>query len=97
LTVLPRRRPHHLAERAAEVRLIGKAEIGGNLGQGFAAPQSSARPLHAEVALIRKRGDAVTAAKEANQVKWADTIHPNQTGYNFMGDTWYSVIGSYLH
>ncbi len=27
----------------------------------------------------------------------SDTIHPNQTGYNFMGDTWYSVIGSYLH
>jgi lysophospholipase L1-like esterase len=26
----------------------------------------------------------------------SDTIHPNQTGYNFMGDTWYSVIGSYL-
>jgi lysophospholipase L1-like esterase len=27
----------------------------------------------------------------------SDTIHPNQTGYNFMGDTWYSVIGTYLH
>jgi lysophospholipase L1-like esterase len=27
----------------------------------------------------------------------SDSIHPNQTGYNFMGDTWYSVIGSYLH
>ena len=27
----------------------------------------------------------------------SDTIHPNQTGYNFMGDTWYSVISSYLH
>ena len=27
----------------------------------------------------------------------SDTIHPNQTGYNFMGDTWYSVIASYLH
>jgi hypothetical protein len=23
-----------------------------------------------------------------------DGIHPNQTGYNFMGDTWYSVVGS---
>jgi hypothetical protein len=27
----------------------------------------------------------------------SDSIHPNQTGYNFMGDTWYSVISSYLH
>ena len=27
----------------------------------------------------------------------SDSIHPNQTGYNFMGDTWYGVIGSYLH
>ena len=27
----------------------------------------------------------------------SDTIHPNKTGYNFMGDQWYSVIGSYLH
>ena len=27
----------------------------------------------------------------------SDTIHPNQTGYNFMGDTFYAVINSYLH
>jgi hypothetical protein len=27
----------------------------------------------------------------------SDSIHPNQTGYNFMGDTWYSTISSYLH
>jgi lysophospholipase L1-like esterase len=26
----------------------------------------------------------------------SDGIHPNQTGYNFMGDAWYSVISSYL-
>jgi lysophospholipase L1-like esterase len=25
-----------------------------------------------------------------------DGVHPNQTGYNFMGDQWYSVIGSLL-
>jgi hypothetical protein len=24
----------------------------------------------------------------------SDGIHPNQTGYNWMGDTWYSVVGS---
>jgi lysophospholipase L1-like esterase len=23
----------------------------------------------------------------------SDGIHPNQTGYNFMGDTWYALIG----
>ena len=23
----------------------------------------------------------------------SDGIHPNQTGYDFMGDTWYSVVG----
>jgi hypothetical protein len=27
----------------------------------------------------------------------SDSIHPNQTGYNFMGDQFYSVIKSYLH
>ncbi|HET7544167.1 MAG TPA: SGNH/GDSL hydrolase family protein [Polyangiaceae bacterium] len=27
----------------------------------------------------------------------SDSIHPNQTGYNFMGDQFYSVISSYLH
>jgi len=26
----------------------------------------------------------------------SDGIHPNQTGYNWMGDTWYSVISSYF-
>ena len=26
----------------------------------------------------------------------SDGIHPNQTGYNWMGDTWYAVISSYL-
>jgi lysophospholipase L1-like esterase len=26
----------------------------------------------------------------------SDGVHPNQTGYNFMGDQWYSVIGSLL-
>ncbi len=26
-----------------------------------------------------------------------DGIHPNQTGYNFMGDGWYAGISSYLH
>src|SRR4029077_5775732 len=78
LAVLPRRCPHHLAKRAAKVGLIGKAEIGRNLGEGFAAPQGSAGPLHAEVALIRKRGDAVTTPKEANQVKWADLGDPRQ-------------------
>ena len=26
-----------------------------------------------------------------------DGIHPNQTGYNFMGDGWYGAISSYLH
>ena len=26
----------------------------------------------------------------------SDGIHPNQTGYNWMGDTWYSTISSYL-
>ncbi len=25
-----------------------------------------------------------------------DGIHPNQTGYNFMGDAWYGVISAYL-
>ena len=23
-----------------------------------------------------------------------DGIHPNQTGYNWMGDTWYTAVGS---
>ena len=27
----------------------------------------------------------------------SDSIHPNQTGYNFMGDQFYSVVSSYLH
>jgi hypothetical protein len=27
----------------------------------------------------------------------SDSIHPNQTGYNFMGDQFYSVISKYLH
>jgi hypothetical protein len=27
----------------------------------------------------------------------SDSIHPNQSGYNFMGDQFYSVISSYLH
>lgn len=26
-----------------------------------------------------------------------DGVHPNQKGYDWMGDTWYSVISSYLH
>ena len=26
----------------------------------------------------------------------SDGVHPNQTGYDFMGDQWYSVIGSLL-
>ena len=26
-----------------------------------------------------------------------DTIHPNKTGYDFMGDAFYSVIGDLLH
>ncbi len=26
----------------------------------------------------------------------SDGIHPNQTGYNFMGDAWYGVISAYL-
>ena len=26
-----------------------------------------------------------------------DGIHPNQTGYDFMGDGWYMGISSYLH
>jgi len=26
-----------------------------------------------------------------------DGIHPNMTGYNWMGDQWYPVIGGYLH
>jgi lysophospholipase L1-like esterase len=25
-----------------------------------------------------------------------DGIHPNQKGYDWMGDTWYSSISSYL-
>src|SRR4029078_6844691 len=24
-----------------------------------------------------------------------DSIHPNMTGYNWMGDQWYTVVGSY--
>jgi lysophospholipase L1-like esterase len=24
----------------------------------------------------------------------SDGIHPNQTGYNWMGDTWYATVGS---
>jgi len=27
----------------------------------------------------------------------SDGIHPNMTGYNWMGDQWYPVISSYLH
>ena len=27
----------------------------------------------------------------------SDSIHPNKTGYDFMGDAWYDVIKSYLH
>ena len=27
----------------------------------------------------------------------SDGIHPNQTGYNWMGDTWYAAIGSLFH
>jgi lysophospholipase L1-like esterase len=27
----------------------------------------------------------------------SDTIHPNMNGYNWMGDQWYSVVGSYFH
>ena len=27
----------------------------------------------------------------------SDSIHPNQTGYNFMGDQFYAVISKYLH
>ena len=46
-TVLPRRRPHHVAEGAAQVGLIGESEIGRDLGQGFAASEGVARPLHA--------------------------------------------------
>jgi hypothetical protein len=26
----------------------------------------------------------------------SDGIHPNQTGYNWMGDTWYATVGSYF-
>jgi hypothetical protein len=27
----------------------------------------------------------------------SDGIHPNQTGYNHMGDVWYAAIGPVLH
>jgi lysophospholipase L1-like esterase len=27
----------------------------------------------------------------------SDGIHPNMTGYNWMGDQWYTVVGSYFH
>src|SRR6185503_9885893 len=27
----------------------------------------------------------------------SDSIHPNKTGYDWMGDAWYQVISSYLH
>jgi lysophospholipase L1-like esterase len=26
----------------------------------------------------------------------SDSIHPNQSGYDFMGDSWYKSIGSLL-
>ena len=26
----------------------------------------------------------------------SDGIHPNQTGYDWMGDTWYAVVSSYF-
>lgn len=33
---------------------------------------------------------------DTNTMLSSDTIHPNQTGYNWMGDTWYAAIKGYL-
>ena len=33
----------------------------------------------------------------ASSMLSSDGIHPNQSGYNFMGDTWYAAIGGCLH
>jgi hypothetical protein len=39
----------------------------------------------------------VTGGFDTTTMLAGDGVHPNQTGYNFMGDTWYAAISGYLH
>jgi lysophospholipase L1-like esterase len=40
--------------------------------------------------------DMHTGFQVSTMLTLSDGIHPNQTGYNWMGDKWYGVIKSYL-
>jgi hypothetical protein len=80
------------------VGLIRKSEIGRDLGEGLAAPQRNARPLDAQVALIRKRRDAVAHAEETDQVKRADLRDPRQlVEPDVLGDALHEELAHPFH
>ena len=54
-------------------------------------------------ALVKKRADAGKHVIMADMntgftssMLSSDNIHPNKSGYDFMGDAWYAVISPYL-